>query len=257
MSLVSCVFYRSPYLLARQSADVDRISGGRLVFGIGLGDDQPEFNEMGLEFLPTSKRHRAMDEALDIIQGLWTGESFNYHGDYFSVDNATMSPRPVQRPHIPILIGGGGERVTLRKVAERADVSNISPHEWAGSAFSTDDVARKYDVLRAHCLDVGRDFSDILRTHYTPLLTLAPDEKSLAAKIRSTRIPDADLRTVPVFATPGQAVAHYQGLVNAGVQYFLMLVNGHDQETVDLLATAVIPSVGPARLAAGRRGGAR
>jgi alkanesulfonate monooxygenase SsuD/methylene tetrahydromethanopterin reductase-like flavin-dependent oxidoreductase (luciferase family) len=243
ISLVSCVFYRSPYLLARQSADVDRISGGRLVLGIGIGDDEAEFKELGAPFLSVGKRQQAMEEALDIIQGLWKGKPFTYSGDFFDVSDAVMSPGPVQRPHIPVLIGGGGERVTLRQVAQRADVSNMSPHEWAGSAFSADDVARKYDVLRGHCRDVGRDFDSILRTHYSPLLTLAPDEKALEKKRRMTRIPDAELRTVPVFATPEQALKHYQGLVDVGVQYFLMLVNGHDDETVDLLANSVMPKI--------------
>lgn len=118
-----------------------------------------------------------------------------------------------------------------------------SPHEWAGSAFSAYDVARKYDILRGHCDDVGRDFDSILRTHYTPLLTLAPDEKALEEKRRATRIPDAELRTVPVFATPEQAIEHYQRLVDVGVQYFLILVNGSDKETVNLLATPVMPQI--------------
>lgn len=245
ISLVSCVFYRSPYLLARQSADVDRISGGRLVLGIGIGDDETEFREMGVPFLPNRKRQQAMKQALDVIQGLWTGRPFTYHGEFFDLANAVMTPSPVQTPHIPVLIGGGGERVTLRQVAERADVSNMSPHEWAGSAFSADDVARKYDVLRRHCHDVGREFDSILRTHYTPLLTLAPDENALKKKRRSTRIPDAERRTVPVFATPEQAVEHYQRLVDVGVQYFLMLVNGHDDETVDLLVNSVMTKIHP------------
>jgi alkanesulfonate monooxygenase SsuD/methylene tetrahydromethanopterin reductase-like flavin-dependent oxidoreductase (luciferase family) len=245
ISLVSCVFYRSPYLLARQAADVDRISGGRLVLGVGIGDDQDEFHEMGVPFPPARRRQQAMSEALDVIQGLWTGEPFSYRGEFFEVNDAVMTPGPVQSPHVPILIGGGGERVTLRQVAERADVSNMSPHEWAGSAFSSQDVVRKYDVLRTHCREVGRDFESILRTHYSPLLTLAGDEDELEKKRLTTRIPDAELHTVPVFATPDQAIGHYQGLVDAGVQYFLMLVNGRDDETVELLAKHVIPSIRP------------
>jgi alkanesulfonate monooxygenase SsuD/methylene tetrahydromethanopterin reductase-like flavin-dependent oxidoreductase (luciferase family) len=245
ISLVSCVYYRSPFLLARQAADVDRLSGGRLVLGVGGGDDEPEFAQMGLAFPPIGHRLRAMSEAIDIIEGLWSGEPFTYHGEHFQVTDATVSPAPVQQPHVPLLIGGGGEKVTLRQVAERADVSNFAPHEWAGSAFDATDVARKYDVLRRHCADVGRPFDNILRTHYSPLLTLAPDEKSVEAKRQSARIPDAELRSVPVFATPDQAVAYYQGLADIGVQYFMILVNGHDDETVDLLTHAVIPRIRP------------
>ena len=243
ISLVSCVQYRSPFLLARQAADVDRISGGRLVLGVGGGDDEPEFRQMGIRFPPVGERLRAMSEAIDVIQGLWSGEPFTYHGEHFDVVEATVSPGPSQEPYVPLLIGGGGERVTLRQVAERADVSNFAPHEWAGSAFSPADVARKYEVLKRHCADVGRPYENILRTHYSPLLTLAPDEAALERKRRETRIPDAELHTVPVFATPDQAVGYYQGLADIGVQYFLILVNGYDQETVDLLTDAVIPRV--------------
>jgi alkanesulfonate monooxygenase SsuD/methylene tetrahydromethanopterin reductase-like flavin-dependent oxidoreductase (luciferase family) len=249
ISLVSCVFYRSPFLLARQAADVDRISGGRLVLGVGGGDDEPEFSQMGIRFPPVGERLRAMSEAIDVIEGLWSGEPFTYHGEHFDVVDATVSPGPIQQPYVPLLIGGGGEKVTLRQVAERADVSNFAPHEWAGSAFSPADVARKYDVLRAHCADVGRPYESILRTHYSPLLTLAPDEKSLERKRKVTRIPDAELRTVPVFATPEQAVGYYQGLADIGVQYFMILLDGHDEETMELFTEAVVPHVrlGPSR----------
>jgi alkanesulfonate monooxygenase SsuD/methylene tetrahydromethanopterin reductase-like flavin-dependent oxidoreductase (luciferase family) len=246
ISLVSCAYYRSPFLLARQAADVDRISGGRLVLGVGGGDDQPEFEQMGLAFPSVRDRLDAVEETLDVVQGLWAGEPFTYSGKQFQVREAMVTPGPVQQPHVPIMIGGGGEKVTLRRVAERADVSNFAPHEWAGSAFSLEDVRRKYAVLRQHCADVGRPYDSILRTHYSPLLTLAPDEHSVEEKRRASRIPDAELRSNPVFATPDQAVEYYQGLVDAGAQYFMILVNGNDRETVDLLHDGVMPRVHPA-----------
>jgi alkanesulfonate monooxygenase SsuD/methylene tetrahydromethanopterin reductase-like flavin-dependent oxidoreductase (luciferase family) len=243
VSLVSCVYYRSPHLLARQAADVDRVSGGRLVLGLGIGDDVPEFDQMCLPFPPFKVRHEALEETVDIVRGLWSGEPFSYEGRHFRVDKATMRPGPVQEPYVPLLIGGGGERVTLRQVARLADVANFSPHEWSGSAFAVDDVARKYAVLRAHCAEVGREYRSILRTHFTPLVTLAEDEAALEAKRAAARIPDAHLRQELLFATPERAVAHFQALADAGVQYFLASVNYRDEESVRLLAEAVVPAV--------------
>jgi alkanesulfonate monooxygenase SsuD/methylene tetrahydromethanopterin reductase-like flavin-dependent oxidoreductase (luciferase family) len=243
ISLVSCVYYRSPVLIARQAADVDRISDGRLVLGLGIGDDVPEFNQMCLPFPQIAERQETLEEALAVIQGLWREETFSFEGKYFRLEQARLAPKPVQDPYVPILIGGGGEKVTLRQVAQYADVSNFSPHEWSGSAFEISDVERKYAVLRAHCEAVGRPFDSILRSHYTPLLTLAENERDLERKRAQARIPDRQLRTVPVFGTPEQAIAHYQALANAGAQYFLATVNGSDDETVHLFAEAVAPAV--------------
>src|ERR1700760_4159298 len=228
MSMVSCVYYRSPFMLARQAADVDRISGGRLVLGVGIGDDVPEFDQLGLPFERTGQRQGAMAETVRRVQELWRDG---------------LRPGPVQEPYVPVLIGGGGERTTLRQVAELADVSNFAPHEWAGSAFDVTDVARKYGVLRDFCAAAGRPYESVLRSHFTPLLVLAEDEQELARKRETTRIPDADLSVRRVFATPPDAVRHYQALADAGVQYFIAGVNGSDAETLRLLAEAVWPAV--------------
>jgi alkanesulfonate monooxygenase SsuD/methylene tetrahydromethanopterin reductase-like flavin-dependent oxidoreductase (luciferase family) len=243
ISLVSCIYYRTPFLLARQAADVDRVSGGRLVLGLGVGDDVPEFNEMCLDFPPLKQRQETLEETVAIVRGLWRGERFSFEGKYFRVREAAVRQLPVQEPYVPVLIGGGGERVTLRQVARLADVSNFAPHEWSGSAFQVTDVIRKYEALRRHCADVGRPYDSVLRTHYTPLLTLAEDDASLERKRAAAHIPDASLHQEVVFATPAQAVRHYQALADAGVQYFLASINFQDEETVRLFAEEVVPAV--------------
>ena len=116
--------------------------------------------------------------------------------------------------------------------------------------FDVSDVQRKLGRLEEFCTEAGRPYDSIVRSHYSPLLTLAPDEDRLAEKKRTTRIPDAELRSVPLFATPEQAIARYQALSDAGVQFFLCLVNGRDDETVHLLADVVIPAIRPSRPAA-------
>ena len=247
ISMVSCIYYRSAFMLARQAADVDRISGGRLVLGVGIGDDVPEFAQLGLPFERAGQRQRAMAETVRVVQALWRGEEVTSQDGSGRLDRAWLRPGPVQEPHVPVLIGGGGERTTLRQVAELADVSNFAPHEWAGSAFDVSDVARKYGVLRDHCVAAGRPYQSILRSHFTPLLVLAEDEQQLARKQAVTRIPDADLTVRRVFATPPDAVKHYQALADAGVQYFIAGVNAADEETTHLLAEAVWPAlqIGP------------
>ena len=160
ISMVSCIYYRSALMLARQAADVDRISGGRLVLGVGIGDDVPEFAELGLPFERASVRQAAMEETVRVVQALWRGEKVTApDGAGGGLADAGLRPGPVQEPHVPVLIGGGGEKTTLRQVAELADVSNFAPHEWAGSAFDVTDVARKYGVLRDYCAAAGRRLS--------------------------------------------------------------------------------------------------
>ncbi len=245
ISMVSCVYYRSPFMLARQAADVDRISGGRLVLGVGIGDDVPEFAELGLPFERTGARQRAMEDTVRVVQALWRGEHVT--GPDGTGGQLAGAPGcgtgPVQEPHVPVLIGGGGERTTLRQVAELADMSNFAPHEWAGSAFDVGDVARKYGVLRDFCATAGRPCEAILRSHFTPLLVLAEDEQQLARKRETTRIPDPHLSVRRVFATPPDAIRHYQALADAGVQYFIAGINGTDDETTHLLADAVWPAL--------------
>jgi alkanesulfonate monooxygenase SsuD/methylene tetrahydromethanopterin reductase-like flavin-dependent oxidoreductase (luciferase family) len=244
MSLVSCISYRHPFLIARGAADVDRLSGGRFVLGLGVGDDRPEFAQLCLPFPPSARRHEALSEAIETVQGLLSGEPQTRSG-LFPLSEARLRPGPVQQPRVPLLIGGGGERFTLRQVARYADVSNFGPHEWAGGAFGPADVRRKYDVLRRYCEEEGRPYEAILRSHWTPLLTLGATRSRVEQKREAARIPDANLNTSPLFATPDEAVSHYQHLVDAGVQYFLATVNGRDKETVDLLTERVLPALEP------------
>jgi alkanesulfonate monooxygenase SsuD/methylene tetrahydromethanopterin reductase-like flavin-dependent oxidoreductase (luciferase family) len=241
--MVSCIYYRSALMLARQAAADPVHVGGRLVLGVGIGDDVPEFEQLGLPFERAGLRQAAMEETLRVVQALWRGEQVTTGGAAGGLTGATLRPGPVQEPHVPVLIGGGGERTTLRQVAELADVSNFAPHEWAGSAFDVTDVARKYGVLRDYCAAAGRPFGAVLRSHFTPLLVLAGDEQQLARKRAAQRIPDPHLTVRHVFATPDQAVGHYQGLADAGVQYFIAGIDSSDEETMQLLAEAVWPAL--------------
>lgn len=245
VSLVSCIYYHAPTMVARMAADVDRMSGGRLVLGLGIGDDTQEFDQLALRFPGARERQEALEEAVALIYGLWDSAPFSFHGKYFHVSEARISPPPIQQPRVPLLIAGGGERVTLRQVAHYADMSNFGSHEWAGNAFELEDVQRKYAILRRYCEAEGRPYESILRSHYSPLLVLAETSAALRAKVANIPTNSRE-RYTPFFGTPDQAIAHFQALIDAGAQYFLAVLRGNDVETARLLAEEVRPALRPA-----------
>jgi alkanesulfonate monooxygenase SsuD/methylene tetrahydromethanopterin reductase-like flavin-dependent oxidoreductase (luciferase family) len=242
--LVNCVFYRDPVLLARMAADVDRLSDGRLVLGLGIGDNASEFARLGIDLLPASERQQVLDETVAVVRGVWGAAPFTFEGRHFRVAEAYVRPGPVQQPYVPLLIAGGGERGTLPRVARLADASNFGSHRNIGSAFTMDDVARKLAVLRAHCESEGRPDGSVLPTHTTMPLFLAETESALQAKLAAVpatiREPFAPST---VAGTPRQVIDHFRSLVEAGLRYFIVFVYPKDAETVRLLAEQVVPEI--------------
>lgn len=243
-SLVSCVYYRQPALLARMAADVDRLSHGRLVLGLGIGDAAVEFKRLGIPLLPVQQRQEGLEETIHIVKGLWGSEPFSFAGQQFTVSEATVVPGPVQQPHVPLLIAGGGERVTLGQVAAHADACNFGEHTNTGGVGSLEDVRRRFEALQRHCVSRGRPYESILRSHSTLLLVLAETEAQLEAKLEA--IPSARMatwRASSLIGTPREAVAYYRALADAGMQYFVAFVYGADLETPRLLTEQVIPAL--------------
>jgi alkanesulfonate monooxygenase SsuD/methylene tetrahydromethanopterin reductase-like flavin-dependent oxidoreductase (luciferase family) len=241
---VSCVAYRPPVLLARMAADIDAISNGRLVLGLGSGDMPREFQQMGLAYPSIQVRQAALEEAIRIIRPLLRGEMVTFAGTHHQADGAVLRPPPVQQPYIPLLIGGGGERTTLRYVARYADISSMSAASWAGGAYTPADAGHKFQVLQHRCEEAGRPYSSILRaTHLSPLI-LAETEARIQAKLdRFPRALLAFLEQTVLATTPGDAIKRMQALVDVGFQYFLCGIAGNDVETVNLLAQQVIPAI--------------
>jgi alkanesulfonate monooxygenase SsuD/methylene tetrahydromethanopterin reductase-like flavin-dependent oxidoreductase (luciferase family) len=239
--LVTCIFYRSPVVLAQVAADIDRISGGRFVLGLGIGDAPREFEQLGIPVPSLRERQEALVETIQIVNGLWGREPFTYAGKHFQVQSVNV-PRPVQRPHVPVLIAGGGERVTLRRVAEYADMANFGPSHLSGNAQSMADVERKLAALRGHCEAVGRPFASVLLSHIVLPLVLGETAEAAQAKVQT--IPPAVLdivRVSLVAGTPADAVAYYRPLVAAGMRYFMPTLLDNDFETLRLLAREVLP----------------
>jgi F420-dependent oxidoreductase-like protein len=170
--LVTANGYRNPALQAKMASTVDVISRGRLTFGIGAGWWEPDYAGYGYEFGTTGERLRQLGEAVQVILALWTQREATFEGKYYRVHGAVNEPKGVQRPHIPLMIAGGGERVTLRLVAQYGDACNVMD--------SPEVVERKYAVLRKHCDEVGRDYEAINRTATTAVIIRDTDEEARA-----------------------------------------------------------------------------
>jgi alkanesulfonate monooxygenase SsuD/methylene tetrahydromethanopterin reductase-like flavin-dependent oxidoreductase (luciferase family) len=243
-SSVSCIAYRNPVVLARMAADVDAISSGRVILGLGSGDMPAEFGQLGLAYPTTQERQAALEEALQIIRPLLRGETVTFAGTYYHADGAALRPPVVQQPYIPLLIGGGGERTTLRYVAQYADASSMAAVGWAGGVYSAADAEHKFRVLQQHCLDAERPYTSILRVTQLSPVMLAETEAGAQAKLE--RFPKPLLSFVGesmLATTPGGAVLRLRSLIDAGFQYFLCGIFDNDVESLTLLAQQVIPAL--------------
>jgi F420-dependent oxidoreductase-like protein len=157
---VTAVVYREPGLLAKCVTTLDVISGGRAWLGIGAAWNEEESRGLGLPFPPTAERFERLEEALQICLQMWSGDEGPYDGKHYQLARTLNSPQSLARPHPPILIGGGGERKTLRMVAQYAQACNL---------FAGPELERKLDVLRGHCEALGRDYDEIEKTVMFPI----------------------------------------------------------------------------------------
>lgn len=243
-SLVSCIFYRHPILLARIAADVDRLSNGRLILGLGIGDLPFEFAHLGLPFLSTRERQDALEEVIQVVKGVWGTGPYTYQGKYAQVEQVSLPFGPAQQPHVPLLIAGGGERVTLRQVAQYADVSNFGSHLYTGGAASVEDVGRKCRILRTYCQELERPSDSVLRSHITLPLVLGETTAAIAAKQeRAPAVLRETFQESMVAITPDEAIAYYRALVQAGIQYFILGILPSDIETLQLFSRQVAPTL--------------
>ncbi|HEX5427311.1 MAG TPA: LLM class F420-dependent oxidoreductase [Pedococcus sp.] len=155
LTVVTAVVYRDPGLLAKAVTTLDVLSGGRAMLGIGAAWNEEESRGLGLLFPSTAERFERLEEALQICQQMWSDDDGPYEGKHYHLARTLNSPQSLSRPHPPILIGGAGERKTLRLVAQYADACNI---------FDTPELAHKLQVLREHCERLGRDYDEIEKT---------------------------------------------------------------------------------------------
>ena len=239
--MVTCNNYRNPALLAKMASTADVMSGGRLDFGIGAGWYQEEFEAYAYPFPDGPERLRMLDEALQVIRAMWTEPYANFEGNYYQIRGAINEPKGVQKPHPPIWVGGGGEKVTLKLVAKYADACNITV------GANPEDYRRKYDILRGHCDNLGRDYSTIIKSAHLFLTLLRPGEDPMQAteRYRTLRKRTWDeYRQQTFVGERGATVDWLQSMADAGTEYaILYFYNDLTRlDTLQLFAQEVLPA---------------
>ncbi len=224
-TLVTGVTYRNPAVLAKQVTTLDTISKGRAILGIGAAWNEDEHKGYGVDFPPISERMERLDEALTIAKLMFTQDRPSFEGKHYRIDRALNVPRPIQAGGPKILVGGSGERKTLRLLAKHGDIGH-----WFGGPV--EDLKRKRGVFEEHCAAVGRDPSTVLLTVGMNII-LVDDEKEGRALF--DRIPEERKPTVRI-ATPARAAETLQPYVDAGFGGFTL--SNMTSPTVESIAKA-------------------
>ena len=236
-TLVTPTAMRNPAHLGKTIATVDSISGGRVIPGLGAGWMEREFTDFGMPFPPIAARLRHLRESVEFLQGLWSEESVTFEGEFIQSADLHCAPKPARRP--PILVGGTGEKVTLRIAAELADI-------WNNSARRQSLLERKIGVLKAHCADVGRDFGEIAVSQQC-LVTIAPDELALAPMVeKAQKIYGGHMGdpagSIALTGTADQVSRRIQEHLDLGCSMFMIEFFGRDtREPAALFAEKVLP----------------
>jgi F420-dependent oxidoreductase-like protein len=241
--MVTCNGYRPPALLAKMSSCIDVLSHGRLIVGIGAGWYQHEHEAYGYPFPETPERLRMLRDGVQVLRAMWTQERAEFEGSYYQVRGAINEPKPVQKPHPPLWIGGSGEKVTLKLVAQYGDACNI------GGDVET--LKHKLEVLRGHCETVGRDYDTIVKSHtVTPIV--GSSEAEIDAVVTGTaRRTGQDPREIrqqygQFIGRPEQVAAAIQARVDVGLDYIIVYQpNMADGGVIRRFAQEVIPLVRP------------
>jgi F420-dependent oxidoreductase-like protein len=211
VTLVTGAVYRQPGILAKIVTTLDVLSGGRAWLGIGAAWNEEESRGLGIPFPPVAERFERLEETLQICLQMWRGDETPYAGPHYQLERPLNSPQSLSKPHPPIMIGGGGERKTLRFVARYAQACNL---------FPTPDLPRKLDVLRAHCEAEGRDYDEIVKTCYFAFDVGEKGEKA------------------------GQVVDQLGGLAQMGIQAAIGAVARVWEVTpLEVIGSEVIPAV--------------
>jgi F420-dependent oxidoreductase-like protein len=237
-SLVIASDFRSPALLAKMAATLDAISGGRLILGLGGGWDSSEHQAYGYDFPPVRTRLERLDEALEIIKRMWTQETPTFHGTHYRIENARCWPRPVRKPHPPILVGGAGEKVLLKLVARHADI-------WNSPGALQAQLPHKLEVLRAHCEEIGRPVAEIEISQQT-VAAIGTDTAQARRRTEEVHRDFGVLSPGPELAlvgTPDEIIHRVEQAVVLGATTFIMAFGREaGSESLRLFGKHVIPA---------------
>lgn len=245
--MCTCNGYRPPSYLAKVAATVDVLSGGRLEMGIGAGWYEEEYLAYGYPFPRPAVRIGELAEAVEIMQRMWTEDEVHFNGKHYQLAGAICQPRPVQKPHIPFWVAGGGEQLTLKVAAQYAAYTNFGDN--------LEEFVEKSEKLAEHCANLGRDFDEIVRSSNFNV-TCAPTEQALKDRQEwmrdhySALLPPArverTLRNYEAFAgTPEQLVKKFRPWVDAGLSYgiFYFADAAYDRAGFELFAKEVVPNL--------------
>jgi alkanesulfonate monooxygenase SsuD/methylene tetrahydromethanopterin reductase-like flavin-dependent oxidoreductase (luciferase family) len=236
-TLVSPPGFRNPAYLAKVVATLAQITGGRVVPGIGAGWFKKEFTDFGYPFPDGRDRVRALGEAAEIMSRSWTEQNLTVHGKYFQVEDLTITPVPEKRPKL--LIGGGGEQVTMKVAARFADI-------WNNSAGQQSNLARKVEVLRRHCEDVGRDPAAVQISQQTLVLITEKQDEVEPMLERAGKIFGGHMGDVrgplAIAGTPDMVADAIQRHVDLGCTHFIIEFFGRDTRApAELFSNTVLP----------------
>ena len=246
--MCTCNSYRPPSYLAKVASSIDVISGGRVEMGIGAGWYEHEYVGYGYPFPKASVRIGMLREGVEIMQRMWTEDEVSFEGEHYTLKGAICRPHPVQQPHIPFWVAGGGEKLTLNVAARYAAYTNFGQ--------SLEEFVHKSDVLRGHCADVGRDFDSIVRSTN---FNIVCEESEAAVEDRIAWIKDhyrpfvdADRldRLEEMYrktaGTPDQLVEKLRPHAEAGMGYAIVYFAeaAYDTTGLELFAREVIPALG-------------
>ncbi len=244
--MCTCNSYRPPSYLAKVAASIDVISGGRLEMGIGAGWYQGEYEAYGYEFPSPAVRIGQLAEAVEIMTLMWTEDEARFEGRYYNVDGAICRPKPLQQPHPPLWIAGGGEQLTLRVAAEHAAYTNFG--------IDLAQFHAKSAALESHCRDVGRDFDAIVRSSNFNIICAATETEVadkldwLEDKARSLVSEEKAAEQREEFrrfsGTPEQIVEKLRPWADAGLEYTIVYFPdpAYDRSGLELFAREVIPA---------------
>jgi len=236
-TMVLCNLFRHPPLLAKMASTLDVISKGRVEFAIGAGWFEEEFLAYGYDFPSTKDRIEMLKEAVLIIKRMWTEETTTFTGRHYTVVTAPCNPKPVQHPHIPVCVGGSGEKLLLKVVAELAD-------EWNCPASSAIDFDRKYSILKKHCEEVDRNIEDIRISQQT-VCVLVESREDLPEKLEKAQRRYGffgNIEKLGIIGTPEDCIEKIRTDIDKGIsKYTIFFSDVMNPRTIELFAKEVIP----------------
>ena len=228
--------FRHPPLLAKMASTLDVISNGRVEFAIGAGWFKEEFDAYGYEFPTTRERIEMLGESVQILKAMWSEDQASFNGIHYYIDNAFCNPKPIQQPNIPISIGGSGEKYLLKVVAEHADI-------WNCPATSALEYENKYEALKHHCKNVGRNINDIEISQQT-VCVLAETKDELAEKIEKGQRRYGffgDVEKLGIVGTPDNCIKKIYSDIEKGItKYTIFFSDVMKPETIKLFAKEVM-----------------